>query len=132
MTCWERTWERVAREQIRRDNERIDREVELLRQTLYSDVRMSPSAMSLILGVQVSQVDTRIAADGHDVEVRFEDGLWRVLDPRTLTVPSLNLGKDHILALNASTMLHNQNRDVLTDLHTTSNPNHHIFRRGVR
>lgn len=117
MSCWDRRW----RDSLGNPSggpsggldpdeyQRIDREVEALRASLYEHVPMSSDAMSVLLGQQVSGVQTRIAADGHDVEVKFENGLWQVLDPKTLKIaePRItfmlhNQGKHDHLALPAS------------------------------
>lgn len=71
MSCWERVFQRSSLTAA--DNARIDREVEELRKALYNDYRMSPNAMAVLLGQEVTAAEVRIAADGHDVEVKLEE-----------------------------------------------------------
>lgn len=134
VSCWERVWSAAEQRQarayraMRGEYARIDREVEALKDSLTSDRRLSADALSTLLGMNVSgPVEARIAVDGHDVEVRLEDGLWRVLNPQTFT-----LGDEHILALNASTIRHTDSRDVIAQLLTTSNPTDRLLRIGIR
>ena len=127
MSCWERTWQIV---QVQREFRRIDREIEVLRQSLYEHVVMSSDALSNLLGLNITgSVETRVALDGHDVEVKLEDGIWRTVDPQTLTVPSLlTPSNKHILELNTSEVVDNQKRDAIYDLLDTSNAQSRDYR----
>lgn len=121
MTCWDRVWQLVkVRNQ---ENERIDREVELLRQSLYADVAMPTDALAQLLGEHITgSVETRIAADGHDVEVHFEDGLWRVIDPLSLTLK----------ALPSSKVAHNTTQYGAAHILTTADNSAHPIFRDIR
>jgi len=127
MVCWDRVWDAAAQRRaaafraLKGEYERIDREIEALRQAVYSDTKMSSDAMALILGQNITgTVEVRMAVDGHDIEVREEAGVWRVINPNdilTLNRPAntLPLGKPQ-------TVLQNVKQDVNKPTRLALNP----------
>lgn len=94
MSCWERTFQWIG---LAADLSGLDE----LYKSLCSDRAMSADALSDLLRQDVpgAKVQTRIAVDGHDVEVQNENGIWTVLRPQDIV--RLNRQKIEPLAIEA-------------------------------
>ena len=79
MVCWNRLWTPRQREVDREMNQALEE----LRKTLTTSQALAPDAMTVLLGgvELVSEVEARLAKDGHDIEVKLNGGSWRVLQP---------------------------------------------------
>ena len=103
MTCWQTRFSDASAAAAQAEDARINKAIEELKRSILA-APMAGDALSELLRADVgmSKVRTRVAVDGHDIEVELQDGLWRVLDPWSLTVKELN----------ASNLAHNSNEYV--------------------
>lgn len=103
MTCWQRKFQ----------NEPDLSGMNDLLKALTSSSALALGALHELLMSDVPgfsrRVPTRIAVDGHDVEVQQENGIWRVLNPNDITL--VNQPRSEPLALEASKQ---QERDVMS------------------
>jgi hypothetical protein len=118
MSCEERVLRALA---MRRNNQRIDREIEALRRSLYNGVQLPTDVLNTLFASNLSgKVDVIVASDRHSFEVR-QDGRIQVVQLTDL----LTLGT-------SGSLLQNINQDASNRPLSALNPARPVLRDILR